>query len=166
MVAPCLKQALVGLSLCLIVGASSAQAPSSVPVWFWRIPCGDRGLAIDVTLSGRSVYHAEVPICHMVRTRDATTKENNGFKILLTTSKPLVFSGYRDTDDVVPAGKSLEMDIWEAGADPDDLIIGVSVADGKKIYMNTVLIAEPKIESGSAIANDLFVTVKPIKLKP
>lgn len=161
-----MKQAIVGLTLCIIAAANAADSPRSQAAWFWRTSCGSRGLSIEVTLANKAVYHTEVPICHMVPSQDATAQENAGFTFTLTTTQPVIFSGYRATNEFVPSGASLEMSVWQAGADPDVLTLGVSVADAKQIYANTLLFANPDAETSEEIATGLVITTKPIKHKP
>lgn len=160
-----MKQAILGLALCIITAANAADSPSSHAAWFWRTSCGHRALSIDVTLANKAVYHTEVPICLMARSRDATARENDGFTFSLTTTQPVLFSGYRATDEFVPTGTSLEMSVWQAGADPDVLTLGISVADAKQIYANTLLFAKPDAETSEEIATGLVITTKPIEHK-
>lgn len=127
---------------------------------------GSHGLAIDVPLDAQSVYHAEVPICRTVRTSGATRQENDGFSFTFTTVRQITFSGHRSANDVVPAGTQLKMDIWDAGAAPDALILGVSVSGPKIALVNTLVIAKPEAVSSTEIATGLAITTRPVELRP
>ena len=61
------------------------------------------------------------------------------------------------------AGRPLEVDLWEAGADPDALLIGAAVSDGDTLRMNTIHIAYPTKRAETEIAGGLFVVSNPGK---
>jgi hypothetical protein len=52
--------------------------------------------------------------------------------------------------------------IWQAGADPDVLVIGLSFSDGHMIYMNTLHIAHPSQRDESEVATGLTVVTYPV----
>lgn len=158
-----LREILVGVALCVITAASAAGTAGGQAAWFWRTACGDKALSIDVTLANKPVYHSEVPICHMVRSQGAVAKEGDSLTFSLKTTQAIVFSGYRATNEFVPAGRLLEMSVWQAGADPDTLALGISVADTKEIYVNTVLFAKPDGQTSEELGTGLVITMKPVK---
>lgn len=161
-----MKETILGLALCVIGAANAADNPSGQAAWFWHTSCGDKGLSIDVILANKAVYHTEVPICRMVGSQAAAAKDNDGLTFSLTPILPIVFSGYRATNEFVPAGTPLEMSVWQAGADPDTLTLGVSVADAKEIYVNTLFFAKPDAETSEELGTGLVMITKPIKHKP
>ncbi len=156
---------MLGVALCAMTVANAANNPNG-SAWFWRTSCGGQELAIDVTLASKSVYHTQVPICRMVRTQAAIASENDGFTFSFTTTQPIIFSGYRAASDFLPTGASLVMNVWQAAADPDRLALGVSVADAKEIYVNTLYFAKPDAESSQEIGTGLVIATRPARLKP
>ena len=162
-----MRTTILGFAPALVAATSVAKSPhDGSAALFWRVSCGSHGLAIDVTVDAQSVYHAEVPICRMARTSGATCQENDGFSFIFTTVRQITFSGYRWANDVVPAGTQLKMDIWEAGAAPDALILGVSVRGPKIALVNTLMIAKPEALSTTEIATGLTITTHPVEPRP
>ena len=161
-----MKEFVLGLALCVITAASAANTSDGDPAWFWRTSCGNQWLSIEVTHANKTVYHTEVPICHTVRSRTAAAKEDDGFTFSVTTTQAVIFSGNRATSAFVPTGTTLEMSIWQAGADPDVLTLGVSVADSKEIYANTLLFAKPDAETSEKLGTGLVITTRPIEHTP
>jgi hypothetical protein len=57
---------------------------------------------------------------------------------------------------------SIEGDIWQAGADPDALILGISFAASKQILLKTLHVASPEKQTSSIIDKDIFITTYPV----
>jgi hypothetical protein len=55
----------------------------------------------------------------------------------------------------------IEGNIWEAGADPDALTLGVSFVNGNRILTNTVHIAHPAARNESVVATGLVIRTYP-----
>ena len=72
------------------------------------------------------------------------------------------WSGYKDTADRSRAGQLLEVNVWQAGADPDAMTIGVSVMTLKTIFMNTVHIAHSDRRDESTLAPGLTLETYPV----
>jgi hypothetical protein len=160
-----MKATILAVALGIVAVANAANSPNGA-AWFWRTSCGDQGIAIDVTFASKSVYHTQVPICRMVQTQAAIARESDGFTFSFTTTQPIVFSGYRVRNEFLPTGASLVMNVWQAAADPDRLTLGVSVADAKEIYANTLYFAKPDAENSEEIGTGLVITTRPVRLKP
>ena len=60
---------------------------------------------------------------------------------------------------------SIEGDIWEAGGDPDDLILGISFDTGKQVLLNTLHVARPEKQTSSKLDKGLFITTYPVPLR-
>jgi hypothetical protein len=161
-----MRATLLGLALCACMAANAADSRSGRAAWFWRTSCGDKGLSVDVTLANKLAYHTVVAICHKARSQAPTPRQDDGFTFPLTPTQPIIFSDSRGTNDFVPAGRSLQMSLWQAGADPDVLTLGVSVADAKEIYVNTLYFAKPDAEMSEEIGTGLVITTKPVRYKP
>ena len=73
----------------------------------------------------------------------------------------IVWEGYRETNDQTAANEVLEGNIWQAGADPESLTLGVSFVSGNRILMNAVHIAHPADRHESDFAKGLVVRTYP-----
>jgi hypothetical protein len=73
----------------------------------------------------------------------------------------IVWTGYRETNDQTEAAETLEVDVWQAGADPDGLTLGVSVMSHERILMSTVHLAYQGRSNESSLAKGLVVTTYP-----
>ena len=62
-------------------------------------------------------------------------------------------------------GQVIEGNVWQAGADPDALILGLSFSSQRKIYMNTLHMATPDIVKRTEIEHGLIITTKTIEKK-
>jgi hypothetical protein len=75
----------------------------------------------------------------------------------------MVWKGYRDYDDTTRAREPVEGDVWEAGAESDVLLLGVSFSTGDRIVMNTIHIAHPGSPDTTAIADGLLILTYPTR---
>ena len=71
------------------------------------------------------------------------------------------WSGYRDGGDITKVGASLEGILWEAGADPEDILVGVTFPDIKGIHMNAIHVAYPHKHTETEIAAGLVIITSP-----
>ena len=158
MVARC---AVVALGMRLVAGPQAAALEG--PVWSWFATCGGPAMAIEVRLDGATVCKAEFPVCRADRESVESQGQRIG-KIRFSVSplRSIVWRGYRDATAITKAGQVLEADLWQAGADPDDFLIGVSFSDHNAIYMNTIHIAHPTRRDESEIAKGLTVVTYPL----
>jgi hypothetical protein len=156
-VATALLAAILGFLVVPRVGAEEG------PVWCWFAACGGPAMGIEIQLDDTIVYQSVFPVCRVDRADPVSQGQRIG-KIHFTfrPGRPIVWEGYRDTKDTTKAGHLLEADLWQAGADPDDLIIGLSFADARTIYMNTVHIAHPSQRDESVVAAGLRVVTYPV----
>ncbi|MBZ5782256.1 hypothetical protein, partial [Klebsiella aerogenes] len=58
--------------------------------------------------------------------------------------------------------QTIEGNIWQAGADPGDLILGVSFATKNQVLLNTIHIARPGSASSSEVDRGIVVRTFPI----
>jgi hypothetical protein len=144
----------------LIAAPVFAQQPNSPSetrevVWTWSKGCdGDHKLDVTVRIDRKVLYHGVLPICH--GSRDA----EDG-RVEFHFSGGRTFQGKyrtRTTD-------SIEGDIWQAGGEPDALILGISFDTGKQILLNTLHIANPGKQTSSQLDKDLFITTYPVPVR-
>lgn len=77
------------------------------------------------------------------------------------SGRPVVWDGYRDQKDRTAAGQVIEASLWQAGAEPDAVLIGVSFSTPDRVLMNTIHIAHPDRRTESTVAAGLTVSSYP-----
>jgi hypothetical protein len=118
-------------------------------------------MIIEVRLDKQLLYTTSVPLCHVQRGDPRAPQESRSVVVPFTPSRAIEWSGYRDEPDTSPSGHPLELTLWQAGADPDDLLIGVRAGGDEMQYMNTIHIAHPGQRDESEIADGLVVATYP-----
>jgi hypothetical protein len=134
-------------------------AQQSDTVWAWFTRCRQpRNVALDVRLDLRLVYHSSFPICRVERKLEPQKRLEFSFK----APKAIVWKGYRsDEGDTTVAHTDFKVSIWQAGGDPDDLLLGIGVSAADGLHMNTILIVWPDKANLDQLADGLSVTSRP-----
>lgn len=149
------------LFLIAILLAASAVAQQHPPpqthdvVWTWSRGCnGDHKLNVTVRLDAKVLYHGVLPICRGSRDAEDGRAEFH-------------FPGGHNFQGEYPTRSAdrIEGDIWQAGGDPDDLILGISFASAKQILLNTVHIARPGKQTSSELDKGLFITTDSVPVR-
>ena len=147
-----------------MTGAGAAQSTVQArPAWYWFQNCaGKMTMGIEVTVDRKLVYKSSFPIC---KTNEAPTADHNGKQKILAFSFKggLKFQGEYQTTNA----DTIEGNIWQAGADADDLILGVSFVSKKQnqILLNTIQIAQPTRRSVEEVDTGVIVETFPIPTK-
>jgi hypothetical protein len=146
-----------------LVAGLAAVVPitAEAPVWFWHTTCGGPTMTLEVRFDKRVVYRASIPLCRMNREAKTEEKSPRVLDVPFAAPRSIKWEGYRDAPDVTPRGQRLHLNLWQAGADPDDLVIGVSAANESVILMNTVHIAHPVRRDATEVAQGLVVVTYP-----
>jgi hypothetical protein len=145
----------------IVAAATPSQRGKEGPVWFWFATCGGPLMTLEVRLDDRVVHKATFPLCHASRETDDRQGQHARIEFSWRPGRVIVWKGYRDTDARTGPTEVIDGSIWEAGADPDTLTLGVSFVSGNRIVMNTVHIAHPETRGESAIAKGLVVRTYP-----
>jgi hypothetical protein len=150
------------LCLCLVVtllAPTRLLAQQHDTVWAWFTRCRQqRNVAFDVRLDQRVIYHSSFPICRVERQMEPQKHLEFSFK----APRSIVWKGYRsDEGDTTVANTEFEVFIWQAGGDPDDLLLGVGVSAADGLHMNTILILRPDTSSLDQLADGLSVRTHP-----
>lgn len=147
-----------GLLLFMLLAAVPAipqQHPSKRNpdiVWAWSEQChGAHKIGVTVRLDSKVLYRGVLPICRAHRDAE------NG-KVEFRFAGGHTFQGEYPTDST----DSIEGDIWQAGGDPHDLILGVSFMTSKQELLNTVHIARPDKPTSSELDKGLSITTDPV----
>ncbi len=135
---------------------SSAEPEAGGAVWTWSKRCnGDHKLGMSVRLDGKMLYRGILPIC--LGSRDA---EDGRVEFHFAGGHTFQQREYRtrSTD-------SIEVDIWQAGGDPDALILGIAFYTSKEELLNTLHIARPDKQTSTEIDKGLFITTYPVSVR-
>jgi hypothetical protein len=156
-----MRTILIATMVCVsLVWVRAAAAQSTAPVapvketvWYWSQSCSEnRALKLEVSLHGKLIFRSSFPICSMARTDQAQ-------KTLVFRFKGgQIYQGEYHTSptDVI------EGNIWQAGADPDALILGVSFMTKRQVLLNTLHIAKPGRYSTTEVDRGIVVRTFPI----
>lgn len=164
----------VNISLRKVPGEVTAPVPSSNPgapttssepadeaVWFWFATCDGPSITLELRLDGRALLKNRFPVCRASRNSAMSRGEAGRSSFWFRPERPIVWSGYRENLDTTRVGQRLEGDFWQAGADANDFLIGVSFATSDHVTMNTVHIAHPDKADTSQVAPGLVVLTYP-----
>lgn len=129
--------------------APQAQQPLPVPpevVWTWSTQCdGNHKLGVEVRAKRKLLYRGVLPICRGIR--DAA---NGRVEFHAARSE---YSA--DSTDA-------EGNIWQAGGEPDALILGISFQTKERILLNTLHIARPDKKTSSKLDQGLSIITYPL----
>ncbi len=143
----------------LAVPAVAQQTPSSPEspevVWTWSKQCnGNLKLGVTVLLERKVLYRGVLPICRGGR------KTEDGRATFHFAGGHLFQGVYstRSTD-------SIEGGIWQAGGEPNALILGISLDTKKQVLLNTLYIAKPDRQTSSELDKGLSITTHPLSVR-
>lgn len=141
------------------------QPPTSNegPVWFWFATCGGPMMTLEVRLDNAVLHKSVFPVCRTQRGSAGSQGQAGKIELSFKPGRAIRWQGYRDGGDRSNPDDVLELHVWQAGADPPFLTLGVSVAGRGRLLMNTVHIAEPVRRQETAIASGLLVITYPTK---
>ncbi len=149
------------LLLVSTVRASPAIASQEGPVWFWFGTCNGTALNLEVKFDQKLVYKSSFPICRTERAKIPDSISNKALDFVFISPRAITWKGYRDVDNITGPNQKLDGQIWLAGSDPDDLVLGVAFMSGKSIYMNTIHVADPDRKSVTEIERGLVIITEP-----
>lgn len=131
---------------------------AAVGAWHWFESCeGEKHLGLVVLLDGKSVYRSKFSVC-LNNDRPTPTAEER--KIVFHLKGGRVFQGEYRTSPT----QTIEADIWQAGADPDALLLGVTFVSDR-VLLNTIHIAKPDRASMSELDRGIVVRTFPLDQK-
>lgn len=141
------------VSITLLATATLAQGPSSdgAAVWSWSGECPNSMVAVQIVIKGRTVYRSNFRACK-TQLSGANTEREQGRLIFR-------FSGghtFQDTYRTVKSEK-IEGNIWQAGADSDAILLGVSFVTHRQVLLNTIHVVKPGRPTQSMLDRDLLM---------
>lgn len=134
------------------------QAGCTTGAWHWFETCdGARHLGLVVLLDGKSVYRSKFSVC-LNNNRPTPTAEER--KVVFHFKGGHLFQGEYPTSPT----QTIEGNIWQAGADPDVLLLGVTFVSDR-VLLNTIHTAKPDGQSVSELDRGIVVRTFPLDQK-
>jgi hypothetical protein len=149
--------------IAIIAGLLPASEDNNYLDWFDA--CRSQSTKLVVRLDKIILYEANLPICQVddgiIREKDKRRALRFSFK----APRAIKWMGYRsDKGELTSPNLRFDVDIWLGSyLRPNALILGVSLASGKQIYMNTLHIVYSARKSEIEIAPGLVLTTEPVK---
>jgi hypothetical protein len=127
-------------------------------VWFWFGDCpNSKMMGMQVLLEGKSIYHSGFRACQLERT-DANSKSEGKIMAFSFSGGHTFQASYRTSKS-----ETIEVNIWQAGADPDGIVLGISFMARNQILLNTIHIAKPGESTESTLDRALVFKTYPEK---
>ena len=143
----------------LLVAVPQSSPQQSENVWFWFGDCPEpRVMGVQVVLEGKSIYQSHFRACQMNRTIVNTEREQK-VRTSFHFSGGHTFQGTYHTRKT----ETIEGTIWQAGADSDDILLGVSFLAHDQVLLNTIHIARPGRPTESKLDTGLVLKTYPEK---
>ena len=126
-------------------------------VWYWFEDCTDgKTIGFNLSLDGKIIRHLEFLACPMERTDKRGTHEESFF----------IVGGHTFQDEYhTKSTDKITVDIWEAGADPGDLILGIAFTAKEQILLNTAHIVKLDKVSRFDLDRGLVARSYPLNVK-
>ena len=130
------------------------------PLCSWFGNCNDKEyMGLEVLLSGKTIHRSSFPVC---RISDLSEELGPKQKTLAFSFKGgHVFQGEYATR----REQTIEVNVWQAGADPGAILFGVSFTSKNQVLLNTIHIAKPGRATTTEIDRGLLVRTFPTHRK-
>jgi hypothetical protein len=150
----CLAPAMLGIVIAATVAspADAVTSPKGDAVWDWYARCSSpKQIRIEVSLNGKRIYKTTFGICR------------TDYPQLMKSQRTLVFkiAGPHKSLFGEPRKETLEGNVWQAGRDPDGIVLGVSFAGPNRVWCNSLHILDPNKASKTVLARGLIVRTAP-----
>jgi hypothetical protein len=141
----------------LTTGFAHSTSPNGDLVWFWFGNCANSTvMGVKVVVDGQTVYRSSFRACQMERT-DANTKNEQSVRAFHFSGGHTFQDTYRTTEN-----EKVEGNIWQAGADPDAILLGVSFVAHNQVLLNTIHVVKPGKPAKSILDRDVFIKTYPL----
>jgi hypothetical protein len=140
-----------------------SQTPSTRPQagWYWYGGCREpKTLGLEILLDGKSIYHSSFRICRMRSTDVPPLRE--GPEVAFSLRGGHVFQGNLRTSPK----EMVEANIWQAGCEPDGLLLGISFSAKGRVLLNTLHLAKADRASEALLDRGLVIRTNPISSSP
>ncbi len=150
---------LAALSFALTPAVVSAQEalPARETLWTWFGNCNeDRKMTLELLMNGKAIYRSSFPICP-ISDPSKETKKTIAFSI----KGGHVFQGEYHTAQT----QMIEGNIWQAGADPGAILLGISFSTTNQVLLNTVHLARQGAVCTTEIDRGIVIRTFPLDRK-
>ena len=135
----------------------TARDSATTGTWHWFESCDhSKNLGLIVKLDGEPIYRSKFPVCR----NNGPTPTAQERKIVFHFKGGHVFQGEYRTSRT----QTIEANIWQAGADPDALLLGVTFVSDR-VLLNTSHIAKSDGTSVSQLDSGIVVKTFPLARK-
>ena len=132
-----------------VSGPTRLSTPDEV-VWHWFSACSKgKKVELQVLLDGKAVYGSSFSACSMRRAEITPEPKQRILAFVLPKG------GHRRLG--VHTALEIEGNVWEAGGDPDAILLGVSFATKDRILLNAIHVVNMLGASQSDLAPGLVV---------
>jgi hypothetical protein len=153
----------VAVALFTICTAISCEEYQAQPdrLWFWFGDCPNpKQMQVEIVVDGQTVYRSKAHACRIARSQEVNEAEQK-------TVYQFYFSGGHTFQDKYHTSRNdkIEGDIWEAGADPDDILLGVSFATRNQVLLNATHIVKPGRPTQTTVDRGVLIKTYPIAVE-
>ena len=162
------RKLLSSLAITFIAGSqiltiSPASSPGGIVSpgqgsWYWFEDCHDgKMMGLELLMDGKTVYQLKFRVCLIDH---SGAKSESELEI-----KAFYISGGHTFQDTYHTrkGDKIEGNIWQAGAEPDALWIGLSFSTKNQVLLNTLHVVKPGKPSQSQLDRGIVVRTYPLK---
>ena len=152
----------MNLSIVIISSLLLGFNSSDDVVWHWYSHClkADTMYA-EVLFHNKSIYKTFFPICAMHRSEIKPDRSQKILEFYFTADCRIFKTGEDSNLDSLFESfgtKRIEGNIWEAGRDPKDILLGVSCVIKEQILLNGIHIAKIRETSTTRLADGLIIS--------
>jgi len=143
--------------LATFAGTAPAPCVEADRTWRWFVDCPQpHSTRLQVTLRGRTLYDATLPLCDVTPSERSQRAEQRRLRFFFTTDAGLFGDEFRHL-----GVRRIEGNVWEAGGDADQIILGLSFQIPEQILLNTLHLAAESQRSTSDLARGLTSSTSP-----
>jgi hypothetical protein len=137
------------LASAAVARGTAAEPPAGSFVVSWSEKCPSATyISVVLSVDGRSAYSRNIPVCF--------TERNSLPPATLSTTLQTDRSHFGE-----PSRTPLEVDFWEASADPDALVLGISFSSKQRVWLNTLHVALSSKQAVTELAPGVSVRTFP-----
>jgi hypothetical protein len=147
--------------LITIPSATVSQGSSSHidSLWFWFGDCPNAKLmGVKIIVEGQTIYRSTFRACRMERT-DANTESQRKIRAFHFSGGHTFQDEYRTA-----VREQIEGNLWQAGADPDGIVLGVSFVAHDQVLLNTIHLVKPGKPTQSVLDRNVLIKTYPVNI--
>jgi hypothetical protein len=138
---------------------SQSRPQPAEKVWFWFGDCtAPRLMGVQLLLDGKPIYQSRFRACQMSRTTANSQREQE-------VRSSFHFSGGHTFQGTYRTSKTetIEGTLWQAGADPDEILLGIAFQTHDQVLINTIHISKLGKPAESKLDQGLVIKTYPLK---